>query len=221
MEIKTIIFDLDGTLLNTLGDLKEAINYALTQYSYPERTEKEIKSFIGNGIKAAIEKAVNQKISDEKLTKIINTFKDYYKEHSYEQTKPYDGIKEVLKLLKQKGYKLGVVSNKVDEAVKPLCKYYFEDLIDTAIGEGKGIERKPNPMGVMKVIEELNSKPEESIYIGDSETDTETAKNAKIPCISVLWGYRDKELLEKSGAKIFAEKPEEIIKIIEKKIYLS
>lgn len=216
----TLIFDLDGTLLNTLGDLHTCFNHAIKTFGYPERTIEEIQKFVGNGIKIAIKRAISENITDEELNKITEYFKTYYKEHMFELTKPYEGILETLRVLYQQKYKLGIVSNKYDDAVKKLCKNYFGEYIKTAIGEGYGIEKKPAPDGVLKAIEELNSTVENTIYIGDSDVDILTAKNTGVPCISVLWGFRDKEFLEKSGAKYFAKTPNDIIKIIEKKLYL-
>ena len=216
--MEVIIFDLDGTLLNTLEDLYIGFNYALDNFGYPKRTREEIRGFVGNGIRKAIERALPHSVEEAELEKIVTVFKKYYSEHMSEHTKPYEGITEILKELKEKGYAIGVASNKYDLAVKGLCKKYFGDLVDIAIGEGNGINKKPAPDGVLKIINEL--KAEEAIYIGDSEVDIQTAKNSGLPCISVLWGYKDREFLEKNGAKIFAEKPKDIIKIIEKKIYL-
>ena len=220
MEKDTIIFDLDGTLLNTLEDLYISFNYAIESFGYPKRTINEIKSFVGNGIKKAIERALPKAIQEDELNKIIGVFKTYYTNNMYVKTKAYDGILPLLEELKDKGFQLAVVSNKYDSAVKNLCKEYFDGYIDIAIGEGNGIEKKPDPKGVLKSIKELNSTKEKSIYIGDSEVDIQTAQNAGIPCISVLWGFKDKEFLTNNGAKIFAEKPKDIIEIIEKKLYL-
>lgn len=220
MEKDTIIFDLDGTLLNTLEDLYTAFNYAIKKFGYPERTMEEIKSFVGNGIKKAIERAVPEKISDEKLNKITEIFKNYYQKNMYVKTKAYEGIIPMLIELKHKGFKLAIVSNKYDDAVKNLCGNYFGKYINVAIGEGYGIGKKPDIQGVLKAIKELGSEIEKSIYVGDSEVDIQTAKNAGIPCISVLWGFKDKEFLIANGAKIFAKKPNDIIEIIEKKLYL-
>ncbi len=214
MNINTVIFDLDGTLLNSLGDLHACFNYAITQFGYPSRTIEEIKSFVGNGIVKAIERALPHKVSDEELNKIVSLFKEYYQAHMSELTFPYEGIIPMLKTLNEKGYKIAVVSNKFDDAVKGLCNKYFGDYIQTAIGEGYGVERKPNPTGVFKAIEELNSDIKNAIYIGDSDVDIQTAKNANIPCISVLWGFRDKEFLIKNGGHIFASTPDDIIKEI-------
>lgn len=221
MTINTLIFDLDGTLLNTLNDLHACFNHAIKTFGYPERTLDEIKSFVGNGIKKAIERALPYKIEDSELDEITEFFKQYYKDNMLKHTKAYDGILAMLAELKEKGYKLAVVSNKFDDAVKGLCKKYFGDYIQIAIGEGYGIEKKPNPNGVLKAIKELNSTKEDSIYIGDSEVDIQTAANAGLPCISVLWGFKDKDFLVKNNAKLFAQTPNDIIKIIEKKLYLS
>ncbi len=220
MEQKVVVFDLDGTLLNTLCDLTNCFNYAITQFGYPKRTKEEIKSFVGNGIKTAIEKALPYKIDNDELNKIVEVFKKYYLEHMQENTKPYDGIIEMLKDLHERGYKTAVVSNKYDDAVNGLCDKYFRGLVDTATGEGYGIRKKPEADGVLKVLNELKIKPENAVYVGDSEVDIQTAKNAGIPCISVLWGFKDRDFLEKNGAKCFAETPDDVIKIIEKKIYL-
>ncbi len=221
MEKNTVIFDLDGTLLNTLGDLHACFNYAIKSFGYPERSIEEVRNFVGNGIVKAIERALPKKVSDKELQEITIVFKEYYQKHMFELTKPYEGIIPMLCKLKEKGFKTAVVSNKYDDAVKNLCKTYFKDLIEAASGEGCGVKRKPDTSGILKVLKELNSSIEQSIYIGDSDIDILTAKNARIPCISVLWGFRDKEFLINHGADIFAQTPEDIIKIIEKKIYLS
>lgn len=218
-----VIFDLDGTLLNTLGDLYICFNYAIEKFGYPRRTLEEIKSFVGNGIKTAIERALPHKVADDELNKIVEVFKKYYIEHMNEHTEPYDGIEDMLKELKTKGYRIAVVSNKYDYAVKGLCKKYFGDLVEIAVGESNEVNKKPAKDGVLKVLKELKAGEAEvnnAIYVGDSEVDIETAKNAKIPCISVLWGFKDKDFLEKNGASIFAEVPNDIIKIIEKNLYL-
>ena len=221
MEKDTIIFDLDGTLLNTLADLHACFNHAIKSFGYPERTLLEIKSFVGNGIKKAIARALPNDVEEEMLNKIVDYFRVYYEEHMHQYTEPYDGIISLLKELKDKGYKLAVVSNKYDDSVKELCEYFFGNYIKVAIGEGFDVRKKPEIDGVLKAIKELNSTMEKSIFIGDSDVDIMTARNANIPCISVLWGFRDKNFLKERGAKVFATEPKEIIEIIEKKIYLS
>lgn len=221
MEKDTIIFDLDGTLLNTLGDLHACFNYAIKSYGYKERTLDEIRTFVGNGVVKAIEMALPERVSDDKLNQITNLFKQYYQNHMFELTRPYDGIIPLLHKLKEKKYKIAVVSNKFDDAVKGLCNHYFKNLIDSAIGESIDVRKKPEADGVLKAIKELNSTIETSIYAGDSDVDILTAQNSKIPCISVLWGFRNKSFLIEHGGRIFAKTPEDVIKIIEKKIYLS
>lgn len=220
MEKDTIIFDLDGTLLNTLADLHACFNHAIKSFGYPERTLAEIKSFVGNGIKKAIARALPENIEEEMLNKIVDYFRIYYEEHMHELTQPYEGVIDLLKELKSKGYKIGVVSNKYDDSVKELCEYFFGNYIKVAIGESPEIRKKPEIDGVLKAIKELDSSIEKAIFVGDSDVDIMTAKNLGIPCISVLWGFRDKEFLKVSGAKIFVQEPKEIPEIIEKKIYL-
>lgn len=212
--VDTIIFDLDGTLLNSLDDLHACFNHAISYFGYPTRNIEEIKSFVGNGIRKAIERALPYAVSDDELDKITNYFRSYYKEHMLELTKPYNGIIELLTNLKEKGYKLAIVSNKYDDAVKNLSENYFGKLIDIAVGEGYGVRRKPEIDGVIKAIEIIGSKIENCIFVGDSDVDIITAKNANIPCISVLWGYRDKEFLKQRGAKLFAVIPKDIEKIL-------
>ena len=166
MKIDTIIFDLDGTLLNTLDDLHACFNHAISTFGYPERSIEEIKSFVGNGIKKAIERALPKKVDEQQLEQIVEYFRDYYKKHMLELTHAYEGILEVLNELKNKGYKLAVVSNKYDDAVKGLVKNYFGEYIDIAIGEGYGIRKKPEADGILKAINDLGSKVKNCIYIG-------------------------------------------------------
>ena len=212
--IDTVIFDLDGTLLNSLEDLHACFNYAIKHFGYPTRSIEEIKSFVGNGIKKAIERALPYAVEHEELDNITNYFRAYYKEHMLELTKPYEGVIELLTNLKEKGYKTAIVSNKYDDAVKKLSENYFGNLIDVAVGEGYGVRRKPEIDGVIKAVEILGSKIENCIFVGDSDVDIMTSSNAKLPCISVLWGYRDKEILISKGAKLFAETPKDIEKIL-------
>lgn len=212
--IDTVIFDLDGTLLNSLEDLHACFNYAIKHFGYPTRSIEEIKSFVGNGIKKAIERALPYAVEHEELDNITNYFRAYYKEHMLELTKPYEGVIELLTNLKEKGYKTAIVSNKYDDAVKKLSENYFGNLIDVAVGEGYGVRRKPEIDGVIKAVEILGSKIENCIFVGDSDVDIMTSSNAKLPCISVLWGYRDKEFLISKGAKLFAETPKDIEKIL-------
>lgn len=215
MKIDTVIFDLDGTLLNTLDDLHACFNHAIKEFGYPERTKEEIRNFVGNGVQKALERALPENISKSELEKVVDCFKKYYSQNMNTYTKPYDGIDEMLKDLQSKGFKLGIVSNKFDDAVKALSKKYFGSSIAYAVGEGYGIRRKPEADGVNKVLSELKSKKENAIYVGDSEVDIQTAENSNLPCISVLWGFKDKDFLVKNGAKYIAQTPKDIISIIE------
>lgn len=215
MKIDTVIFDLDGTLLNTLDDLHACFNHAIKEFGYPERTKEEIRNFVGNGVLKALERALPENISQSELEKVVDCFKKYYRQNMNTYTKPYDGVEEMLKDLQSKGFKLGIVSNKFDDAVKALSKKYFGSSIAYAVGEGYGIRRKPEADGVNKVLFELKSKKENAIYVGDSEVDIQTAENSNLPCISVLWGFKDKDFLVKNDAKYIAQTPKDIISIIE------
>ncbi len=217
MRINTVIFDLDGTLLNTLGDLHLSFNYALKTCGYKEFSYEEVKNFVGNGIKKAFERAVNDNRNEAAIEKLVEVFKAYYIEHMYELTVPYSGITKMLEKLNEKKYSMAIVSNKYDKAVKELCNKYFSKYIKVAIGESNYIRKKPSSDGIIKALDELGKSLNDVIYVGDSEVDIQTAKNVNIPCISVLWGFKDKKFLEQNGGKIFAQNPMDIIKIIEKK----
>lgn len=214
--IDTIIFDLDGTLLDTVDDLLDSVNYALDSCGYPKRTKEEVRLAVGNGVYTLIERMLPNGKFNPDIYDVLEKFKEYYLQIKVSKTKPYDGIIELLKKLKEKNYKIGIVSNKFDKGTKLHSKLYFDNLIDYAQGEDElnGIIRKPNPIGVYKVIKELNSKIENCIFVGDSEVDIQTAKNAGIPCISVLWGLKTKEFLVNCGGEIFVNEPLEIFNML-------
>ncbi len=214
MKYNCVVFDLDGTLLDTLGDLRDSVNYSLSKNSLPQRSTEEIRSFVGNGIRLLIERSVPQTTSVDLVDKCFQDFKAHYKENSANLTKAYDGINELLYELKSRGVKLSVVSNKADFAVKTLVDAYFPDIFDCAVGEKEGVKRKPAPDTVFAVIDELNVNKNEVVYVGDSDVDIETSKNAAIPCISVTWGFRDKEVLEKLCPEYIVDSPEEILNLI-------
>lgn len=205
-----IIFDLDGTLLDTLGDLHAATNAVLRRFGYPERTIEEVRQFVGNGAERLIRLAVPEG-EQGSVPQVLAAFQSYYAAHCDILTRPYDGIPEMLERLGEK-YPLAVVSNKPDIAVKELAKIYFPRLY--ARGESTGCPRKPAPDMVFKAMEALGA--ERCIYVGDSEVDVLTAKNARVPCISVTWGFRDVKTLEEAGAKYFCHRAEEISESIEK-----
>lgn len=209
--LKAIIFDLDGTLLYTLEDLKNAVNYALEESGMPVRSLEEIKRFVGNGVKKLVIRAVEGGEDNPLFEKVFSDFKEYYKLHCNDNTMPYDGVMELLNYLNDKGIKMAIVSNKFDAAVKSLNKEYFNGLMESAVGEMEGVERKPAPDMVYKALKELDVKPDEAIYVGDSEVDIMTAKNAGLKSIQVTWGFRDKEFLIANGGDNFVDTPMEII----------
>lgn len=206
----TIIFDLDGTLLNTLEDLAAAVNYALEHCGQPMRSVDEVRQFVGNGIRNLMIRAVPQGEENPRFEEVFAAFKEYYGAHCNDKTCPYPGIKELLARLKADGYRLAIVSNKADFAVKELQKIYFAEEIEVAIGEKEGILRKPAPDTVNQALRELGSVREEAVYVGDSDVDIQTAQNAGMPCVSVTWGFRDRDFLEKHGAENFADTAEEL-----------
>lgn len=208
--IKFVIFDLDGTLLNTLEDLKDSTNFALCKFDYPERTLSEVKSFVGNGVKKLIERSVPENCDN--VDECLECFKKHYQENMYNKTAPFEGILDVLRNLRSDGVKIGVVSNKFDEAVKELCEKYFQGLIDVAIGQSECVKAKPSADGVLKAMEILGADKASTIYVGDSDVDVQTAKNSDLPCIGVTWGFRDSENL--SGADFVIDNPCDIINVI-------
>ena len=216
-KITTIIWDLDGTLLNTLEDLTDSVNYMLSIHNYPQRSIEEIRSFVGNGLAKLTERALPDTVTPEEYNTCLSEFKAYYKMHMQDKTGPYEGILDVLKTLQTKGYHMAVVSNKADAAVKELIPIYFGDLLPVAIGDMEGREKKPAPDSVYEAMKQLGVTKEECIYIGDSDVDVNTAKNSGIPGIAVLWGFRTKEQLEAVGATTFAETPEDLIALLENK----
>ena len=209
---KIVIFDLDGTLLNTLNDLADSTNYALAKFGYPTRTIEEVRQFVGNGVAKLIERAIPDGKNNPNFEKCLAIFKENYAQNMYNKTAPYVGILEMLSNLKSKGLKIAVVSNKFDLAVKELCKKYFDGYIDFAAGENEaqGIKKKPAPDTVLTVLKEFELNPEDAVYVGDSDVDIMTAKNSQMPCISVTWGFRDEDFLLKNGATILINTPSEI-----------
>ncbi|MBR4201849.1 MAG: HAD family hydrolase [Oscillospiraceae bacterium] len=210
---KAVIFDLDGTLLDTLDDLKNSLNAALTDIGFPERTRSEVRRFVGNGLAKLAERAVPDGTAPEQCAKVLALTRRYYAEKCRECTKPYEGIGKLLTDLHGKGLLLGVLSNKPDAQVKTLCRDFFGDLIRLPAGQREGIPLKPAPDALLSAITALGCTPEETVYAGDSDVDILTAKNAGIPCISVLWGFRDRDFLLKSGAKILVSSPEEMAQL--------
>ena len=214
MKYNTVVFDLDGTLLNTLEDLMDATNYTLETYGYPERSLTEVRSFVGNGVRRLMERALPQEAAHVDMDEILGVFRKYYTAHCEDKTCAYEGVTSLLKQLREAGFKLAIVSNKPDNAVKELNRSYFGGYVQAAIGEKEGISRKPAPDMVMNALAELGSSREEAVYVGDSDVDIHTAANAGLPCISVTWGFRDAEFLRENGARITADTPGQVWDII-------
>ncbi len=214
MKLKAVIFDLDGTILDTLGDLTNSVNFALRQNGLPSRSLEEVKSFVGNGIRLLIERSVPEGTDEETVNKCFDTFKTHYKDNSNILTKPYDGICKLLNTILSKGLKTAVVSNKADFAVQSLVEEHFKGFFICSVGEREGIRRKPSPDSVLSVMETLCVNKDECVYIGDSEVDVETAKNAGIKCICVTWGFRGRALLQSLSPDYIVDTTDEIIKII-------
>lgn len=214
--INTVIFDLDGTLLNTLEDLKDSTNFALKQHGYSQKSLSQIRSFVGNGVKKLIERSIPQGYDNPDFEDCLKVFKDHYSQNMYNKTGPYDEILELLGALKKRGIKIAVVSNKFDSAVKELCKKYFPSFIDVAIGESENVRKKPAPDSVFRAMELLGADALHSVYVGDSEVDAQTSKNASLKCVGVTWGFRDKEVLKAEGADYIIDSPMLLIEVIEK-----
>lgn len=214
-KIDTIIFDLDGTLLDTLTDLTNSVNYALTQFHLPTHSEEAVRQMVGNGIYVLFEKAIPNGRDYAEYDACVKVFQEHYGLHKKDFTRPFPNIIDLLKTLYQQGYKLAVVSNKYDLAVKDLCRDFFTPYITTAIGESSLIAKKPAPDTVLAAMAELGSKPETCVYVGDSEVDLATAKNSGIPCISVTWGFRDRDFLTSLGASHFADRAADIPDILQ------
>ncbi|MCI5795572.1 MAG: HAD-IIIA family hydrolase [Ruminococcus sp.] len=210
----SVIFDLDGTLLNSLDDLADSTNYTLRTEGYPERTRDEVRRFVGNGIYKLIERAVPMGTDKAEIDKCFDIFCRNYKKNMANKTKPYPGITDMLKTLYENGFKLAIVTNKADFAAQELCGEMFGDYVKTVVGSVKERRNKPFPDNVLFAMEKMGSEKSETVYVGDSEVDVETARNSGLSMIAVLWGYRDREVLEKAGAEKTAKDAEELKKML-------
>lgn len=208
--IKLIVFDMDGTILDTLEDLKNSLNFALEKNALPPRTLDEVRRFVGNGIGKLIERGVPEGCGDELRARVQADFFPHYAQHCNDNTRPYEGIPQTIAALRRAGYLTAVVSNKADFAVQDLCRIWFDGLFDAAVGEKEGLRRKPAPDSVFEVCRQLNVPVSQAIYIGDSEVDLQTARNAEMAVISVAWGFRDKGFLKECGADRIVSSTEEL-----------
>lgn len=216
MKKKLIIFDLDGTLLDTLADLHASVNFALEKHGFPLRSIDEVRSFVGNGMALLISRALPENTPDEVVSAVLKTFKEHYSLHSTDNTAPYEGIAELLVQLKGAGCRLGVVSNKADSAAKPIIVHYFPEVFDCVVGERESVRKKPAPDSVLEVMRILGCGINDTVYIGDSEVDIQTAKNAGCDCISVCWGFKTREFLEANGAEYIAASAAELGRLLKK-----
>lgn len=213
---KTIVWDMDGTLLDTLDDLSDSVNATLTAFHLPGKEKDEVRSYVGNGIARLIELSVPGGKSHPQFEEILSFFQKRYAKNSRNKTKPYDGLIKVLLELKTLGYQMAIVSNKADPIVKELAQLYFGGIIEVATGESAQMNKKPSPDTVFEAMRVLHADKKMTIYIGDSEVDIATAENAGIDCLSVTWGFRDKSYLQNAGAKHLIDRPEEIPDYLEK-----
>ncbi|GFI02983.1 MAG: HAD-IA family hydrolase [Lachnospiraceae bacterium] len=211
---EAVIFDLDGTLLNTLDDLMDSVNFGLEKYHMPTRTFEEIRRFVGNGVQRLVERAVPEGTDADMQNKVLEAFKEHYREHCNDKTNLYPGIPQLLRELKARGFAMAIVSNKLQEGVDALYSQYFKAYLQTAIGARDGIHQKPAPDSVLKALKDLHISKENAVYIGDSEVDIATARNAQMDCITVTWGFRTRREQEAAGAVTFADCPEEIIPLL-------
>lgn len=210
-----VIFDLDGTLLNTLGDLRAATNHALEVRGLPPHSMEEIRQFIGNGIRLLICRAMPEGTPEAEIDAALDDFKAYYAAHIHDRTVPYDGIPQLLTALRKRGIQVAVLSNKIDSASQQLIEYFFPGKIDVVFGEHVGVPRKPDPTSCRMVMQQLGVQPEQVLYVGDSGTDMQTAKNAGLYAVGVTWGFRSKEVLLKYGADVLVHRPEQILQILD------
>ena len=216
MNIKAVIWDLDGTLLNTLDDLAASVNAALAMNGMPLRSTEEVRAFVGNGMRNLMMRAVPGGEANPAFDKALEDFTRHYGAHSRDRTRPYDGILEMLDRLSAAGVKHAIVSNKIDFAVKALSRAYFGERMCAAIGDDPSRARKPAPDSVFAAMREMGVTAQETVYVGDSDVDVLTARNAGVPCVAVLWGFRDEACLRAAGAERLARTPDELREIIER-----
>lgn len=215
MKYHTILFDLDGTLLNTLEDLTDAVNYVMDAYDFPEHSIEDVRCFVGNGIRVLMQRAIPEGEENPQFDEAFELFKRYYLAHNKVKTRPYDGIMELLGELKKRGVHMAIVSNKNQPTVEALCEEEFQGLISVAVGDGEGRARKPAPDGPMEAIRRLGlSGTEGVLYVGDSEVDAQTAENAGLGCVLVTWGFRTRQEMAPYAAFSFIDRPEELLEFV-------
>lgn len=215
MQVKAIVFDLDGTLLDTLDDLWLSVNYTMDKFGFPHRGRREVRGFLGSGVRVLVEKSLPEDKKDM-TDECLSVFKAYYDVHKDDNTRPYDGVIDMLKAVRAAGLKSAIVSNKYDAAVQQLKNVTFNGLVDFAVGEGNGIKTKPAPDGVLLALKNLGVSKDEAVYVGDSEVDLKTAENSGLKCVAVTWGFRDRDFLIECGAKNVIDATCELLPLIQK-----
>lgn len=213
-KIDTVIFDMDGTVLDTLEDITDSVNYVMRSYGFPQHSISAIRSFIGNGMRKIIERALPAGSSAELCDEAVERYRSYYHDHNMIKTRPYDGIMELLQSFAQAGIKTAIVTNKNEDAAEKIYQQLFADTVDVCYGQKDSVPKKPDRAMIDLALRDLGSSAENAVYVGDSEVDLQTAANAGIPCITCLWGFRDREYLESQGADIFVQEPLEIRDLI-------
>lgn len=214
MKHSAIIFDLDGTLLDSLTDLTASVNHALQTHNMPTRTLDEVRTFVGNGVRHLMTAAVPPDTDAALFEQVFATFRHHYADHCMDATAPYPGINEMLMALRQRNIRTAIVSNKIHTAVETLHRRFFAETIDTAIGESATIRRKPHPDGLQEAMRRLGSTPETTLYVGDSEVDILTARRCNLQCITVLWGFRDEDFLRRHEADTCIHRPHELLSVL-------
>ena len=211
MRYKAVLYDMDGTVLDTLADLTNAVNHILTQYGMPPRSPREVAGFLGNGAARLLSLSVPEGTSGELVREMLAVYQPWYDAHCAILTAPYPGIVELMETLKKAGVKQAVISNKQDRAVRQLAAQHFPGLLETAVGESETVRRKPNPDAVLAALREMAVRPEDAVYIGDTEVDLRTAKNAHLDCAVVGWGFRTREELRAAGAGHIFQNADELL----------
>ena len=209
----TVLFDMDGTILDTLDDLTDSVNHTLCQMGFPERTREEVRAYLGYGSRRLIERSLGT-TETEIVDRAFRIYRAWYAEHTQIKTKPYDGITDVMHALRERGIRVAVASNKPEPMVKKLCEYHFPKLVDAAVGDIEGRERKPQPDMIDAVLDRLGTPHSGAVYVGDTEVDVQTAQNARLPVIAVGWGFRSKEQQAEAGATVFADTPDELLALL-------
>ena len=210
----TVLFDMDGTILDTLDDLTDSVNHTLRQMGYGERTREEVRAYLGYGSRHLMEMALGGAAEPKTVDEAFRIYRAWYGTHTQIKTKPYDGITDVMRALRARGIRVAVASNKPEAMVEKLCEYHFPGLVDAAVGDAEGRRRKPHSDMIDAVLSQLGVSRSGAVYVGDTEVDVQTAQNARLPVIAVGWGFREREQQIEAGATVFADTPDELLALL-------